>query len=222
MDGEPNEQADVFLDIPVLKVDEISLEVEDLRARVSLQAEVLDLLKLNVGVDAALGRVALEIKGVEAQALLKVRLDNVAAILDRVLKTIDRNPQILEHVTRGVESAAKGVGEGAGEAVKQVGRGAGEAVEEVGETVEEMGETTRGAVERVGQTVDQAVEDVGEAVGDKDTSRPTKGGQRPRERAEGKARRGAQAGTPAERWASGEPRRGSSKRPRPTGRDVNQ
>ncbi|WP_246868537.1 hypothetical protein [Saccharopolyspora sp. ASAGF58] len=222
LDGEPNEQADVFLDIPVLKVDEISLEVEDLRARVSLQAEVLDLLKLNVGVDAALGRVALEIKGVEAQALLKVRLDNVAAILDRVLKTIDRNPQILEHVTRGVESAAKGVGEGAGEAVKQVGRGAGEAVEEVGETVEEMGETTRGAVERVGQTVDQAVEDVGEAVGDKDTSRPTKGGQRPRERAEGKARRGAQAGTPAERWASGEPRRGSSKRPRPTGRDVNQ
>lgn len=230
---EPNEQPDVFLDIPVLKVDEISLEVEDLRARVSLQAEVLDLLKLNVGVDAALGRVALEIKGVEAQALLKVRLDNVAEVLDRVLKTIDRNPQILEHVTRGVESAAKGVGEGAGEAVKQVGRGAGEAVEEVGrgageavedvgETVEEMGETTRGAVERVGRTVDQAVEGLGEAVGDKDTSRPTKGGQRPRERAEGKARRGAQAGTPAERWASGQPRRGSSKRPRPTGRDVNQ
>ncbi|MEV0704149.1 hypothetical protein AB0I53_40385, partial [Saccharopolyspora sp. NPDC050389] len=114
--GEANEPPDVFLDIPVLKVDEISLEVEDLRARVSLQAEVLDLLKLNVGVDAALGRVALEIKGVEAQALLKVRLDNVAAILDRVLKTIDRNPQILEHVTRGVESAAKGIGEGAGEA----------------------------------------------------------------------------------------------------------
>ncbi|MEV6227967.1 hypothetical protein AB0L88_08830 [Saccharopolyspora shandongensis] len=242
--GEANEPPDVFLDVPVLKVDEISLEVEDLRARVSLQAEVLDLLKLNVGVDAALGRVALEIKGVEAQALLKVRLDNVAAILDRVLKTIDRNPQILEHVTRGVESAAKGIGAGAGEAVKQVGRGAGEAVEEVGggaggavkqvgrgageavedvgETVEEVGETTRGAVEQVGRTVDQAVEDVGEAVGDKDTSRPTKGGQRPRERAGGKARRGAQAGTPTERWASGGPRREPPKQPRPTGRDVNQ
>lgn len=242
--GEANEPPDVFLDVPVLKVDEISLEVEDLRARVSLQAEVLDLLKLNVGVDAALGRVALEIKGVEAQALLKVRLDNVAAILDRVLKTIDRNPQILEHVTRGVESAAKGIGAGAGEAVKQVGRGAGEAVEEVGggtgeavkdvgrgageavedvgETVEEVGETTRGAVEQVGRTVDQAVEDVGEAVGDEDTSRPTKGGQRPRERAGGKARRGAQASTPTERWASGGPRREPPKRPRPTGRDVNQ
>ncbi|MFI0469482.1 hypothetical protein ACH347_35870 [Saccharopolyspora sp. 5N102] len=37
--GEANEPPDVFLDVPVLKVDEISLEVEDLRARVSLQAE---------------------------------------------------------------------------------------------------------------------------------------------------------------------------------------
>jgi hypothetical protein len=238
--GEPNEQPDVFLDIPVLKVDEISLEVEDLRARVSLQAEVLELLKLNVGVDATLGRVALEIKGVEAQALLKVRLDNVAAILDRVLKTIDRNPQILEHVLWGVGSAAQEVGEGAGEAVKQVGRGAGEAVEEVGggtgqavkdvgrgageavedvgETAEEVGETTRGAVEKAGRTVDQAVEDVGE----KDTSRPTKSGQRPRKRAGGTARRGDQADTPTERRVSGGPRREHPKRPRPTGRDVNQ
>ena len=44
---------DVYLDVPVLEVDEIDLEVEDLRAHVSLQAEVLDLVKLNVGVDAS-------------------------------------------------------------------------------------------------------------------------------------------------------------------------
>ena len=63
--------------MPIVKVDEINFELEDLRARVSLQAEVLDLLKLNVGADVALGRVALEIKGVEAQALLKAAVEAV-------------------------------------------------------------------------------------------------------------------------------------------------
>src|SRR3954454_21945572 len=76
--GADSVEPDVLLDVPLLKVDEIVLDVEDLRARVSLQAEVLDLLRLNVGADVALGSVHLDIKGVEAQALLKVRLDNVA------------------------------------------------------------------------------------------------------------------------------------------------
>ena len=69
------EEPDVLLDVPVVKVDEITFEVEELRARILLQAEVLDLLKLNVGADVFIGHVGLEIKGVEAQALLKVRLE---------------------------------------------------------------------------------------------------------------------------------------------------
>ncbi|MET8869537.1 hypothetical protein ABZW11_41970 [Nonomuraea sp. NPDC004580] len=112
---------DVYLDVPEVKVDEITLDVQDLRARVSLQAEVLDLLKLNVGADVFLGSVNLTIKGVEAQALLKVRLDNVARIIDRVLQTIDTNPQLLEHLTRGVGRAVEDVGLGAGHAVRDVG-----------------------------------------------------------------------------------------------------
>jgi hypothetical protein len=75
---------DVLLDVPVVKVDEINFELNDLRAKVNLFAKVLDLVELSVGVDAYLGRVKLVIKGVEAQALLKVRLDNVTAIIDRV------------------------------------------------------------------------------------------------------------------------------------------
>ncbi|MBA2712424.1 MAG: hypothetical protein H0U55_02570, partial [Rubrobacteraceae bacterium] len=81
---------DVLLDVPVVKVDEINFELNDLRAKVNLFAKVLDLVELSVGVDVYLGRVKLVIKGVEAQALLKVRLDNVTAIIDRVLTTIDR------------------------------------------------------------------------------------------------------------------------------------
>ena len=106
----PGEACDVFLDVPLLKVDEIDLEVEDLRARVSLQAEVLDLLKLNVGADVVLGRVHLGISGVEAQARLTVRLDNVASIINRVLTTLDRNPEILRELARGVGSAVQDVG----------------------------------------------------------------------------------------------------------------
>src|SRR5919199_5935334 len=96
---------DVLLDVPVVKVDEISFELNDLRAKVSLLAKVGDFVELAVGVDAYLGRVKLGIYGVEVQALLKVRLDNVAAILDRVLTTIDRNPQIVERLVEGVSSA---------------------------------------------------------------------------------------------------------------------
>ncbi|MBT2231131.1 hypothetical protein [Nonomuraea sp. NEAU-A123] len=160
-----SDEPDVFLDVPLLKVDEIHLEVDDLRARVSLSAEVLDLLRLSVGADVGLGRVALDIKGVEAQALLKVRLDNVALILDRVLRTIDQNPQILENLTRGLESTLRDVGTGAGHAVGELGRGTGRAVEDVGrgagEAVEEVGRGTGGAVHEVGRGTGEVLEDLG-------------------------------------------------------------
>jgi hypothetical protein len=164
-----SEEPDVLLDMPVVKVDEINLEVEELRARVSLRAEVLDLLKLNIGADVFIGHVGLEIKGVEAQALLKVRLENVARILDRVLTTIDRNPQLLERLVEGAGTAIAEIGEGAGEAVEDVGEGAGEAVEDVGEgagsAVEDVGEGAGSAVEDVGEGAGSAVEDVGEGAG---------------------------------------------------------
>ncbi|MFI1753639.1 hypothetical protein [Streptomyces sp. NPDC020571] len=162
---------DVFLDVPQLKVDELDLDVENLRARVSLQAEVLDLLKLNVGADVALGQVHLGISGVEAQAQLKVRLDNVALIINRVLTTLDRNPQILEDLARGIGNAVQDVGEGAGSAVEDIGGSAGEALGEVAQGVGEVGagagdaalETGRVAGRSVRRTAQEA--GVGEAAG---------------------------------------------------------
>ncbi|MGV9875728.1 hypothetical protein ACWDUG_23905, partial [Streptomyces cellulosae] len=145
---------DVFLDVPLLKVDEIDLDVEDLRAHVSLQAEVLDLLRLSVGADVSLGRVHLGISGVEAQAQLRVRLDNVAVIVNRVLTTVDRNPEILTELARGVSAAVRDVGGGARQAVGAVGEGAGQAVQDVGAgaggAVRDVGRGAGGAVEEVG------------------------------------------------------------------------
>jgi hypothetical protein len=167
---------DVYLDVPMVKVEEIDLEVQDLRAKVSLQAEVLDLLRLNVGADVGLGRVSLTIKGVEAQALLKVRLDNVAHIIDRVLQTIDDNPQILDNLTRSVGTAVENigtgagyavrdVGAGAGTAVRDVGAGAGTAVRDVGAGVHEVGAGAGTAVRDVGTSAARTIRDVGPGAG---------------------------------------------------------
>ena len=163
---------DVLLDVPVVKVDEINFELNDLRAKVNLFAKVLDLVELSVGVDAYLGRVKLVIQGVEAQALLKVRLDNVTAILDRVLTTIDRNPQIIEKLVEGVSSAVSDIGEGAGNlvgeglnsAVEDIGSGAGQLVGEgLNSAVEDIG---AGAGDLVGEGLNSAVEDIGAGAGD--------------------------------------------------------
>src|ERR671916_1187761 len=168
---------DVLLDVPVVKVDEINFELNDLRVRANLFAKVLDLVELAVGVDAYLGRVKLVITGVEVQALLKVRLDNVAAILDRVLTTIDRNPQIVERLVEGVSSAVEEIGEGAGRlvgeglnyAVEDIGAGAGSAVEDIGSgagsAVEDIGSGAGSAVEDIGSGAGSAVEDIGSGAG---------------------------------------------------------
>src|SRR5215211_2768288 len=62
---EPDDQEpDVLLDVSEVEVDKITLEVEDLRAHVSVLAELANLVSLSVGVDARLDRVKLEIEGV--------------------------------------------------------------------------------------------------------------------------------------------------------------
>jgi hypothetical protein len=124
---------DVLLDVSELRVDEISLEVEDLTARVSLEADVLDLLKLHVGVDATLGGVQLTIKGVEAKVLLKVRLDNVARIIDRVFDTIDNNPELIGVLAGQVGQAAAEVDADTGEVVDVVPTDEGPAIAVDGE-----------------------------------------------------------------------------------------
>ncbi|MBP0457487.1 hypothetical protein [Streptomyces montanisoli] len=161
-DGGP----DVLLDVPTLNIEEINLEVENLRARVSLHAEVLDLLRLNVGADVDLGRVELDIKGVEAQALLKVRLDNVLSVVERLLASVDRNPQILEHLTSAAASAVRDVGAAGGDALGEVGRGVGDAGREVGRGVGDAGRGLGEAGKGVGESVGQSAEGVSGAVGE--------------------------------------------------------
>lgn len=110
MAADPSGEPDVLLDIPNLSVEEITLEVENLEARLNVEARLANLLHLNAGADVSIDKVKISIKGVSAQVLLKVRLDNVAAIIDRTLTTIDRNPEILERLLTSVDNTVDTVG----------------------------------------------------------------------------------------------------------------
>ena len=174
---------DVLLDVPELKVDLIHFELDDLDAHVALKAKVLNLVKLNVGLDVHLSRVKLDIKGVEVELVLKARLDHVTAIVDRLMTTLDRNPDLVKGLSQAVSEigagageavdktgdAAKDVGKGAQSALKDVGKGAGEATGDIGEgagqAVGDIGQGAGQAVGDVGQGAGQAVGDVGQGAG---------------------------------------------------------
>jgi hypothetical protein len=71
------------------------VEVENLHTQIALEARLGELLHLHVGVDVVADRVALEAKGVEAEAQLKARLDKVVSTIERTLKTVDAHPEVL-------------------------------------------------------------------------------------------------------------------------------
>lgn len=100
---------DVVLQIPHLRVDDICAEGDDLDAHVSLRARLGGLLQLEVGVQARLGTVRIDVRGVTTEAMLEVRLDELNGILDRALSTVDRNPQIIEAVAGTAGTTAAGV-----------------------------------------------------------------------------------------------------------------
>lgn len=109
--GETYGDPDVVLDVPTLNVEEIDLEVEDLQVRVALQAVLADLVQINVGLKAELGEVKLTVKGVEAQAQLKARLDNVRAIFSEVLESLQHSPQFFRQASLDTANQTAGAPE---------------------------------------------------------------------------------------------------------------
>ena len=150
---------DVLLDVPNLSVDEITLEVENLRAKVSLDARLANLLQLTAGADVGIDKVKLTIKGVKAEVLLKVRLDNVASIIDRTLTTIDRNPQILERLLTSVDNTVNTVGGVANTALQPGGL--------LSQTVNTLGQTVQRTLDTTGNIVEKTLDTTGKVVNQK-------------------------------------------------------
>ena len=116
-----SDQPDVLLDIPNLSVEELTIEVANLDVHIALDARLANLLKLTAGADASIDQVKIGIKGVRAQATLIVRLDNVRAIIERTLQTLDNNPQLVTQLLSTVDNTVGTVGGVANNAVGTVG-----------------------------------------------------------------------------------------------------
>jgi predicted metal-dependent hydrolase len=171
------QDVDVLLDVSELEVDRIKLPVRNLRAHVSVLAELASLLSLQIGVDARLEETELEIEGVRAKLLLKVRLDDIRAVLREALQTVAEHPQILRILTRAVDEVVTGrLGDALG-TLENVLEGL-----EVGEPV---GELPKGRLEDVRDTLQEVLgqlEEQAEEEGDDRTAvpeRPSSTGEAP-------------------------------------------
>lgn len=178
------QQPDVLLDIPNLSVDEITLEVNNLKAKISLDARVANLVQISAGVDAGIDNVKLSIKGVKAQATLIVRLENVRAVLERTLQTLDNNPQIVTGLPDTVDNTVGTVGGVANNAVNTVGNVAttalrnGELLDlaragltEVSKTVNATGQTVRQVRDRSGQLMEVVTDSANRIVSSRRSQR---------------------------------------------------
>ncbi|HKN65813.1 MAG TPA: hypothetical protein VJW73_06015 [Gemmatimonadaceae bacterium] len=101
---------DVVLDIPNVCVEKIYLKVDSVTARISLNAQVANLLRVNAGADVLIGNVDLTIQGVRAQALLLVDLDDVVHAVDQTLTFIDNHPEVVNQLTSTVSNVGGAVG----------------------------------------------------------------------------------------------------------------
>ena len=179
-DQRDTDTPDLVLDIPVLNVDELDLEVDDLRAHVSLNAEILDFVKINVGVDVYLDNVKLGIKGVEAQALLKVKLERALGTLNRALEVIGNNPQVLSRGAQGTGQAAGDTSRGASQTARETGQDedrapqlaegvAGQVDEPVEQSSDTMDQTVQRDVDESGNILETTLNESGEVINERVT-----------------------------------------------------
>lgn len=156
------DQPDVLLDVPNLSVDELTIEVDNLEAHIALDARLANLLKLTAGADVSVDNVKIQLKGVQAQATLIVRLDNVRAIIERTLQTLDNNPQIVTQLLSTVDNTVDTVGGVANNALPVVGNVANNAVGTVGSVAGNLLQNgqvldlARAGLTQVSQTVNSA------------------------------------------------------------------
>lgn len=144
------EDNDVTLEVPTLNIEELDLEVEELRAHISARAELVDFLNIGVGVDVYLDNVKLQVQGLEAQLQLKVKLERILGTIDRALDVM-ANDQRRPRGLRGVSDRTE---EGAGEASDAAGQRAIDDGTIIGLARDESGNLVEGELDDGGNVVE--------------------------------------------------------------------
>lgn len=150
---------DVVLDVPNLCVERINLKVDSLTARLALNAQVANLLRVRAGADVLIGNVDLTIQGVRAQALLLVDLDDVVQAVDQTLTFVDNHPEVVEQLTGTIVNTGAAVGG----LVNQVVNGL-----LLGTSRNSSGQLVQRLVDQVtGNIVERTMSAAGQAIGEK-------------------------------------------------------
>ncbi|WP_310468216.1 hypothetical protein [Sphingomonas sp.] len=179
-----NDQPDVLLDVPNLSVEELTIDVANLDVNIALDARLANLLKLTAGADVHVDQVKIGLKGVRAQATLIVRLDNVRAIIERTLQTLDNNPQLVTQLLSSVDHTVNTVGGVANNTLGTVGgittsllrNGqvldlARAGLTEVGRTVNSSGNTVHQVRNRSGQLLEVVTDTAGRILSSRNLPR---------------------------------------------------
>jgi hypothetical protein len=85
--------SDLLLDITHLNINHIKMNLEDLDAEVTVRVELTSQLHLDFSTDIKFDKVNIDLKNVEITAQIKVNLRKISQIIDRVLKSIEDNPE---------------------------------------------------------------------------------------------------------------------------------
>jgi hypothetical protein len=105
---------DVVLDIPNVCVERIFLKVDSVTAKLNLNAQISNLVKVTAGADVLIGNVDLTIQDVRARALLLVDLDDVVHIVDQTLTFVDNHPEIIQQLGSTLQNTVGTVGTAVG------------------------------------------------------------------------------------------------------------
>ena len=137
----PADEPDVYVYVPKVHVGELNIDVERLEAHLALRAEVANLVNLVAGVHVGIDKVKIDLKDVDAECELKVRLENTYNILDRTLTTLDENPELVKGLLDTAGTAVESTGEigkeatGPGGALSELTSGVGDTLGNLGSSI---------------------------------------------------------------------------------------
>jgi hypothetical protein len=86
-------------------VDSLALTVDSLKTRLALDTRVANLVRIHAGADVVMGNVDVNLKGVQANALVLIDLSDVVHVTDQTLTFIDKHPEVVPRLQGASDSA---------------------------------------------------------------------------------------------------------------------